>query len=83
MGHTCVVCQTPIEDGVMRGFGDGAGDRFAHDSCYWRREAMSIRSQRDHYLALLKQWWQASREKGAYGRATPPDGVFELFEKED
>lgn len=38
-GCVCVVCTLPIADGVMRGMGDGGGQRFAHDACYWRSEA--------------------------------------------
>ncbi|MCK4784798.1 MAG: hypothetical protein KAV87_13685, partial [Desulfobacteraceae bacterium] len=35
---TCVVCELPIEDGHLRGMGDGSGSQFAHDACYWRKK---------------------------------------------
>lgn len=35
----CVVCELPIEDGHMRGMGDGSGNQFAHEVCYWRARA--------------------------------------------
>lgn len=36
----CALCRTPIgSDETVRGAGGGAGRRFAHEACWWRREA--------------------------------------------
>jgi hypothetical protein len=36
--NICVICGCPIT-GTMRGMGDGNGNKFAHDACYWRKRA--------------------------------------------
>jgi len=46
MGHVCVVCTLPIV-GQMRGMGDGSGQRFACEACYWRSEAKRLAQERD------------------------------------
>ena len=35
----CVLCSLPITVGGIRGMGDGSGNRFAHEACYWRKRA--------------------------------------------
>lgn len=32
----CVYCKQPIGDGVHIGAGDGTGQKFAHEACYYR-----------------------------------------------
>jgi hypothetical protein len=48
--YDCVVCGLPITDGVMWGMGDGTGERFGHDRCYWRTEARKLEDR----LILLR-----------------------------
>lgn len=37
--YSCVYCFLPISPGEpIRGAGDGRGQQFAHDVCYWRHE---------------------------------------------
>lgn len=41
----CSICTLPIKaDESMRGTGDGTGQSFAHDACYWRRAAEPVES---------------------------------------
>jgi len=33
--YKCAICGMPIRS-IMMGVGDGTGQKFAHESCYWR-----------------------------------------------
>jgi len=37
--YVCAICDLPIDSGSFRGYGDGSGQSFAHEECYWRKEA--------------------------------------------
>jgi hypothetical protein len=37
----CVICNFPLV-GTRIGAGDGSGQKFAHPSCYWQREAKRL-----------------------------------------
>ena len=48
MEPLCVVCQTTLyEGGAFRGMGDGTGQRFAHEECYWKNSAEASEKERD------------------------------------
>lgn len=51
MSDTCVICTLPLA-GERIGAGDGTGQKFAHPSCYWRREAGQLRKA----LSEAEQW---------------------------
>lgn len=54
----CDICHLPLE-GTMIGCGDGTGSRFAHPSCYYRRESEA----KDATIAALKQENERLREE--------------------
>lgn len=62
----CTICDSPIEDGVMRGTGDGTGRKFAHERCYWRREAKGVEPTLTWVRAYI------ATIEAAYGGADTP-----------
>lgn len=42
--NVCVVCKTDIYlGGAFRGMGDGTGQQFAHEECYWKHHYSALR----------------------------------------
>ena len=53
MEPLCVVCQTTLYEGcAFRGMGDGTGQRFAHEECYWKNSAEASEAK----LARVRVW---------------------------
>jgi hypothetical protein len=52
----CVICDYPLV-GTRMGAGDGSGQKFAHPSCYWQREAKTVAGEveawRERFRALV------------------------------
>lgn len=42
--YICVHCTTPIE-GNLVGAGDGSGESFSHEVCYWRERALDAEAE--------------------------------------
>ena len=48
MSDSCYVCNFPLNRQITeatRGMGDGRGDKFAHESCYWRTLYQRLREK--------------------------------------